>query len=122
MPIDPEPAGAGLVDQAERPVRRAPRAYDLVQQLEVARDDSGRGRNSATTASSDSYKPNTHTSTRAQMAALPNPRGELGMLSTPPGARRLKPFDKHTAHCAYVNPRKVHLATSSEETCGPRFL
>src|SRR5207244_3755881 len=39
MPIDPEPAGAGLVDEVELPVRRAQRAHDLVERLEVTRDD-----------------------------------------------------------------------------------
>src|SRR6267378_3163085 len=38
MPIDPEPARAGFVDEMQRPARRAQRPYDLVERLEVARD------------------------------------------------------------------------------------
>src|SRR6266850_5387351 len=39
MPIDPEAARPGLVDEVESSVRRAQRAHDLVERLEVARDD-----------------------------------------------------------------------------------
>jgi hypothetical protein len=39
VPIDPEAARAGFVDEVELPVRRAERAHDLVQRLEIARDD-----------------------------------------------------------------------------------
>ena len=37
--IDSEPAGAGLVHEMQRPVRRAQGAHDLVERLEVGRDD-----------------------------------------------------------------------------------
>jgi hypothetical protein len=38
VPIDAEAAGAGLVDEVELAVRRAERAHDLVERLEIARD------------------------------------------------------------------------------------
>ena len=38
VPIDAEAARTGLVDKVELPVRCSPRAHDLVEGLEIARD------------------------------------------------------------------------------------